>query len=63
MILEQEKVMTEISRSAPEIGVPYKGAEENGPNCFYEYDPVLSQAVAGYRKGSSNPYLEKLMRM
>lgn len=55
--------MMEINRSAPAIGVPYKGVEENAASRFYKYDPALSQAVAGYRKGSRNPYLEKLMKM
>ncbi len=63
MILKQERAMMEINRSAPAIGVPYKGVEENAASRFYKYDPALSQAVAGYRKGSRNPYLEKLMKM
>ncbi len=55
--------MAEICRSAPEIGVPFKGVEEKAPRRFYEYDPSVSNAVAGYRKGSKNPYVEKLMEM
>lgn len=55
--------MTEIRKGAPEIGVPFKGLEGKAPSQFYKYDPSLSQAVAGYRKGPSNPYVEKLMKM
>lgn len=63
MILVKERVMTEVHKSVPEIGVPFKGEEEKTPSQFYKYDPSLSQAVAGYQKGSKNPYVEKLMKM
>lgn len=63
MILKQERVMTEVYKSVPEIGVPFKGVEEKAPSRFYKYDPSLSQVVAGYQQGSKNPYVEKLMKM
>lgn len=63
MILKQERVMTEIHKDVPEAGVPYKGTDEKAPGQFYKYNPSLSQAVAGYRKGPKNPYVKKLMEM
>lgn len=63
MLLVKERDVTEVYKSVPEIGVPFKGAEENAPSRFYKYDPSLSQAVAGYQKGLKNPYVEKLMKM
>lgn len=63
MILKQERVMEEICKGAPEIGVPFKGIEQKKPSRFYKYDPSLSQVVAGYRKGPKNPYVEELMKL
>lgn len=61
MILKQERIIPEIRRKGPEIGVPYKGNTKEPP--FYKYDKELSSACIGYRKGPKNPYLEKLMEM
>lgn len=63
MILKKERAMTEVYKSVPEIGVPFKGAEEKTPSQFYKYDPSLSRVVAGYQKGPKNPYVEKIMKM
>lgn len=50
-----------FSKEAPRIGKPY--VPKDYPNTFYEYDPELSNCVAGYKKGTHNPYLEKLMKL
>lgn len=63
MILKQERIIPEIRRKAPEIGVPYKGVDAREPSRFYKCDPSLNQAVVGYQKGPKNSYLEKLMQM
>lgn len=55
--------MTEIHKSAPEIGAPFKGVREKAPSRFYERNQSLSQAVAGYRKGQRNPVVEKMMEI
>lgn len=61
MILKRERAIKEIFKRAPEVGVPYKGTEQKAPSRFYRYDPSLSQAIAGYRKGPKNPYIKELM--
>lgn len=63
MIFKQERLMTEIHKSAPEIGAPFKGVREKAPSRFYERNQSLSQAVAGYRKGQRNPVVEKMMEI
>lgn len=61
MILKQERVEKEICKSAPNIGVPFQ--EEKKPHRFYQYNPALSQVIAGYQRGIRNPYVEKLMSL
>lgn len=63
MILKQEIKEENFSRRAPVIGTPYKGANEKTLKQFYRHDPSLNQGIAGYRKGTRNPYVEKLMKM
>ena len=63
MILKQENVITKIRKVAPEIGVPFERTDEKGPSRFYKGNSPISQAVAGYREGSKNPYVEQLLEM
>ena len=60
MILKQERPMPELKRKAPNIGEPYKGTQKETPHRFYQRDPTL---IVGYREGSKNPYVEKLMEL
>lgn len=60
MILEQEKPIATIKREAPNVGEPYKAPKKDPPHSFYQPDPTL---IVGYKEGSKNPYLEKLMKL
>ena len=62
MILKQERIIEEIFKAAPKICVPFKGIEEKAPSRFYKGNSPISRAVAGYREGPKNLYVEQLMK-
>lgn len=59
MILKKEREMITITKNPPYIGEPYKGKKESS-TCF---GSSCQDVIIGYRKGSKNPYLEKLSKM
>lgn len=63
MILKQENVIAKIRKDAPEFNVPFKETYGKAPSRFYEGNTAITRAVAGYRKGPKNPYVEQLMKM